>query len=71
MHKSFKRKVKSTRLSSEPSPSIIIFWCDNIAELTVLYCIVLYLLLVLNPKSYDGAQVLEASGRPLLVKGRS
>ena len=26
---------------------------------------------VLNPKSYDGARVLEASGRPLLVKGRS
>ena len=27
-------------------------------------CIVLYLLPVLNPKSYDGARVLEASGRP-------
>src|SRR5258706_5661708 len=37
----------------------------------VLYCIVLYLLLVLNPKSYDGARVLEASGRPMLVIGRS
>ena len=36
-----------------------------------LYCIVLYLQPVLNPKSYDGARVLEASGRPLLVKGRS
>ena len=24
----------------------------------------------LNPKSYDGAQVLEASGRPMLVIGR-
>ena len=29
------------------------------------YCIVLYLLLVLNPESYDGARVLEASGRPM------
>ena len=36
-----------------------------------MYCIVLYLQPVLNPKSYDGARVLEASGRPLLVKGRS
>ena len=27
--------------------------------------IVLYLLPVLNPKSYDGARVLEASGRPI------
>src|SRR5258705_1235885 len=36
-----------------------------------LYCIVLYLLPVLNPKSYDGARVLEASGRPMLVIGRS
>ena len=35
-----------------------------------LYCIVLYLQPVLNPKSYDGALVLEASGRPLLVKER-
>ena len=34
-----------------------------------LYCIALYLLPVLNPKSYDGARVLEASGRPML--GRS
>ena len=33
----------------------------------VLYCIVLYLLPVLNPKSYDGARVLKASGCPLLV----
>ena len=38
---------------------------------TWLYCIVLYLLPVLNPKSYDGARVLEASGRPMLVIGRS
>ena len=30
-----------------------------------MYCIVLYLLPVLNPKSYDGARVLEASGRPI------
>ena len=37
----------------------------------ILYCIVLYLQPVLNPKSYDGARVLEAAGRPLLVKGRS
>ena len=36
-----------------------------------LYCIVLYLLPVLNPESYDGARVLEASGRPMLVIGRS
>ena len=36
-----------------------------------LYCIVLYLLLILNPKSYDGARAQEASGRPLVVKGRS
>ena len=35
------------------------------------YCIVLYLLPVLNPESYDGARVLEASGRPMLVIGRS
>ena len=28
-------------------------------------CIVLYLQPVLNPKSYDGARVLEASGRPM------
>ena len=34
-------------------------------------CIVLYLQPVLKPESYDGARVLEASGRPLLVKGRS
>ena len=26
---------------------------------------------VLNPTSYDGARVLEASGRPMLVIGRS
>ena len=26
---------------------------------------------MLNPRSYDGARVWEASGRPLLVKGRS
>ena len=37
----------------------------------VLYCIVLYLLPVLNPMSYDGARVLEASSRPMLVIGRS
>ena len=39
----------------------------------LLYCIVyvLYLQPVLNPKSYDGARVLEASGRPMLVIGRS
>ena len=37
----------------------------------MLYCIVLYLLPVLNPKSYDEARVLEASGRPMLVIGRS
>ena len=36
-----------------------------------LYCIVLYLQPVLNPESYDGARVLEASGRPMLVTGRS
>ena len=30
--------------------------------------IVLYLLPVLNPKSYDGARVLEASGRPIVNK---
>ena len=35
------------------------------------YYIVLYLLPVLNPKSYDGARVLGASGRPMLVIGRS
>ena len=34
-----------------------------------LYCIVLYLPPVLNPKSHDGAQVLEALGRPMLVIG--
>ena len=26
---------------------------------------------MLNPKSYDGARVLETSGRPMLVIGRS
>ena len=36
-----------------------------------LYCIVLYLQPVVNPKSYDGARVLEASGRPMLIIGRS
>ena len=36
-----------------------------------LYCIVLCFQPVLNPKSYDGARVLEASGRPMLVIGRS
>ena len=36
-----------------------------------LYCIALYFLPVLNPKSYDGARVLEASGRLMLVIGRS
>ena len=34
-------------------------------------CVVLYSQPVLNPKSYDGARVLEASGRPMLVIGRS
>ena len=38
---------------------------------SILYCIVLYLQPVLNPRSYDGARVLEASGRPMLVIGRS
>ena len=32
-----------------------------------LCCIELYLPPVLNPVSYDGARVLEASGRPMLV----
>ena len=36
-----------------------------------MYCIVLYWQPVLNPKSYDGARVLEASGRPMLFIGRS
>ena len=36
-----------------------------------LYGIVLYLQPMLNPKTYDGARVLEASGRPMLVIGRS
>ena len=44
---------------------------DHSYLLSRLYCIVLYLLPVLNPKSYDGARVLEASGRPMLVIGRS
>ena len=38
---------------------------------SAVYCIVLYLLPVLNPKRYDGARVLEASGRPMLVIVRS
>ena len=38
--------------------------CPMLAIGRVLYYIVLYLLPVLNPKSYDGARVLEASGRP-------
>ena len=33
------------------------------------YCIVLYLQPVLNPRSYDGARVLEASGRPMELVG--
>ena len=41
------------------------------ADYCFYYCIVLYLQPVLNPKSYDGARVLEASGRPMLVIGRS
>ena len=36
-----------------------------------MYCIVLYLQPVLNPKSYDGARVSEASGRPMLVIRRN
>ena len=44
---------------------------EKMKKKIVLYCIVLYLLPVLNPKSYDGARVLEASGRPMLVIGRS
>ena len=36
-----------------------------------MYCIVLYLQPVLNPKSYDGARVLKASDRPMLAIGRS
>ena len=45
--------------------------CASIIEVgeNGLYCIVLYLQPVLNPKSYDGARVLEASGRPMLVIG--
>ena len=43
----------------------------GLKQISCLYCIVLYLQPVLNPKSYDGARVLEASGRPLLVIGRS
>ena len=35
------------------------------------FYIVLYLQPELNPKSYDGVRVLEASGRPMLVIGRS
>ena len=35
---------------------------DESIRQTRIYCIVLYLLPVLNPKSYDGARVLEASG---------
>src|SRR5258705_12559518 len=55
-------------VESAQSARGIIFIC--LYALT-LYCIVLYLLPVLNPKSYDGARVLEASGRPMLVIGRS
>ena len=44
---------------------------DLFIRFWVLYCIVLYLLPILNPKSYDGARVLKASGRPMLVIGRS
>ena len=51
-------------------PFFFIFFIQySRAEYT--YCIVLYLQPVLNPKSYDGARVLEASGRPMLVIGRS
>ena len=43
----------------------------NIAGMS--HCIVLYCVCnpLLNPESYDGARVLEASGRPMLVIGRS
>src|SRR5258706_13160089 len=40
---------------------------DFVIDRVVTNCIVLYLQPVLNPESYDGARVLEASGRPLLV----
>ena len=46
-------------------------WTKNSGSSNLYYCIVLYLQPVLNPKSYDGARVLEASGRPMLVIGRS
>src|SRR5258705_12988365 len=42
-----------------------------VGQAAELYCIVLILLPGLNPKSYDGVRVLEASGRPMLVIGRS
>ena len=44
---------------------------SNLTVNLKLYCIVLYLQPVLNPKSYDEARVLETSGRPMLVIGRS
>ena len=44
---------------------------ERLGPATRIDCIVLYLQPVLNPKSYDGARVLEASGRPMLVIGRS
>ena len=52
----------------EQSGKQLVEECNLLAEL---YCIVLYLQPVLNPKSHDGARVLEASGRPMLVIGRS
>ena len=52
--------VYATRLG------LVIVFKRKMLSRFVLYCIV-----VLNPKIYDGARVLEASGRPMLVIGRS
>ena len=66
-HKDIKGNEEADRISRETS-----ILCHETGEVLsiVLYCIVLYLLPVLNPKSYDGARVLEASVLPMLVIGR-
>ena len=40
---------------------------QSVSNWPVLYCIVLYLQPVLNPKSYNGARVLEASNFPIVL----
>ena len=45
--------ITHTYIYIHKASSQLIFWSFHL----VLYCIVLYLLPVLNPKSYDGARI--------------